>query len=74
MQNLGLNVHYLSKLIQNTQCSSQSAPLRESRERSRDGPQQKRSRAIMALSFFNSQGLKRLCYFNYNNVPLKQNF
>ena len=43
-----------------TQCSSQSAPLRESRKRSRDGPQQKRLRAIMALSFFNSLGLKML--------------
>ena len=40
------------------QCSSQSAPLRESRKRSRDGPHQKRSRAIMALSFFNCLGLK----------------
>ena len=40
------------------QCSSQSAPLRESRKRSRDGPHQKRSKAIMALSFFNSLGLK----------------
>ena len=40
------------------QCSSQSAPLRESRKRSRDGPHQKRSRAIMALSFYNSVGLK----------------
>ena len=39
-------------------CSSQSTPLRESRKRSRDGPHQKRSRAIMALSFFNSLGLK----------------
>ena len=57
-----------------TQCSSQSAPLRESHKKSRDGPQQKRSRAIMALCFFNSRGLKRLSYFNYNNVPIKQNF
>ena len=56
------------------QCSSQSAPLHESRKRLRDGPQQKRSRAIMVLSFFNSQGLKRLCYFNYNDVPFKHNF
>ena len=40
------------------QCSSQSVPLLESRKRSRDGPHQKHSRAIMALSFFNSLGLK----------------
>ena len=40
------------------QCSSQSAPLRESRKRSTDGPHQKGSRAIVALSFFNSLGLK----------------
>ena len=38
--------------------SSQRVPLRESRKRSRDGSQQKHSRAIMALSFFNSQGFK----------------
>ena len=56
------------------ECSSQSAPLHESRKRSRDGPQQKRSRAIMALSFFNSRALKCLCYFNYNNFPITQNF
>ena len=43
-----------------TQCSSHSAPLRESRKRSRDGPQEKRLRAIMALSFFNSLGLTML--------------
>ena len=40
------------------QCSSQNAPLGESRKRSRDGPQQKSSRAIMALSSFNSPGFK----------------
>ena len=57
------------------QCSSQSAPLRESHKRSRDGPHQKRSRTIMALSFFNFLGLKKcLCYFNYDNFPIKQNF
>ena len=56
------------------QCSSQGAPLRESCKRSTDGPQQKRTRAIMALSFFNSWGLKQLCYFNYNKFPIKQNF
>ena len=57
------------------QCFSQSAPLRESHKRSRDGPHQKRSRAIMALSFFNFLGLKKcLCYFNYDNFPIKQNF
>ena len=39
------------------QCSSQSAPLGESRKRSRDGPCQKRSRAIMAPSFFDCLGL-----------------
>ena len=42
----------------NMQCSSQGVPLRESRKRSRDGPHQKHSRAIMALSFFNSLVLK----------------
>ena len=56
------------------QCSSQSTLLRESCKRLRDSPQQKRSSAIITLSFFNSYGLKRLCYFNYNNVPIKQNF
>ena len=40
------------------QCYSQNAPLGESRKRSRDGPQQKSSRAIMALSSFNSPGFK----------------
>ena len=49
---------YIKYVLMQTQCSSQSAPLGESRKRSRDGPHQKRSRAIMALSFFNSLGLK----------------
>ena len=44
--------------IRMKQCSSQSAPLCESRKRSRDGPHQKRSRAILALSFFNCPGSK----------------
>ena len=39
-----------------------------------DEQRQKRSRAIMALSFFNSQGLKRLCCINYNDVWIKQDF
>ena len=34
------------------QCSSQSAPLRESRKRSRNGPHQKRSRAIYGPFLF----------------------
>ena len=54
LNNWGLvsNPHALQTMHQ---CSSQSAPLRESRKRLTDGPHQKHSRAIMALSFL---GLK----------------
>ena len=55
----GGGIHLLAHgLLLHVQCSSQSAPLRESRKRSTDGPHQKRSRAIMALFCFNSMGLK----------------
>ena len=50
----------VNKTILFYQCSSQSVPLRESRKRLREGPHQKRSRAIMALSFVNSVGFPSL--------------
>ena len=58
-----------------TQCSSQSAPLRESHKKLRDGPQQKRSRAIMALSFtFLIPGAWSVSVTSTTNVSIKQNF
>ena len=56
----------MNKTIVFYQCSSQSVPLRESRKRSREGPHQKRSRAIMALSFVNSVG-----FFSMTFLPEK---
>ena len=56
----------MNKTIVFYQCSSKSVPLRESRKRSREGPHQKRSRAIMALCFVNSVG-----FFSMTFLPEK---
>ena len=56
------------------QRSSQSAPLREFRKRLRDGPQQKSSRAIMALSLFNSPDFKMSLLLQLQQFSSKTEF
>ena len=64
----------MNKTIVFYQCSSQSVPLRESRKRSREGPHQKRSRAIMALSFVNSVGFFSMTFLREKDKPDKHIF